>query len=342
MLNNRPAALTLALLLTLPLSAPLSARSADPLIDVSAGNVDTDHLPQAAVRLGNVTVTPDITYSIASGYRPMLLDLYRSEGKALRPLVIFLHGGSWSSGSKRTTANFTNFPEVLASLARRGFVVASVDYRLSGEAQWTAALDDIKSSIRFLRAHAKQYGIDPEHVAIWGASSGAHLAALAAFTGDDLDFEKPGMEHAGQSDRVQALVGWYGPYELGDLFSQNLTSTAQPPATTTSGPLAFFGCTVQGCPPGVIGQASPVTHVDAGDPPTLLIHGTADTTVPATHSRKLQERLKAAGVNSKLILIDGVSHDWIGKEPQSTQKAYRQAVTATFDWLEQTFCKKGD
>lgn len=335
MLKTRIGTIALTLMLAIPATGNPQTKAT--AIPVSASNVDTDHLPQAQLRLGNVTVTPDITYSTLPGYRPMKLDLYRPQDKTARPLVIFLHGGSWTNGSKRTAANFTDFPALLASLSRRGFVVASVDYRLSGEARFPAALNDIKSSIRFLRANAKQYGIDPDRVAIWGASAGAHLAALAAFTGDDLDFEQPGMENAAQSDRVQALVGWYGPYELGSIFSQNVTTPGATP--DTSGPLAFFGCTTQGCPPGVIEQASPISHVDAGDPPTLLMHGTADTTVPATQSLKLDERLKAAGVHSQLILIEGARHDWIGKELQATTAASRQAITETFNWLEHTLLK---
>lgn len=328
----------LALLLTIPVTLQIEAAPA--LIPVSAGNVDRDRLPQRHVMLGNVAVTPDIAYSTLHGYRPMLLDLYQPNDRLAHPLVIFIHGGSWTSGSKRTTGAFTDFPALLASLSSRGFVVASVDYRLSGEARYPAALNDIKAAIRHLRANAQQYGIDPNRIAVWGASAGAHLAALAAYTGDDLDFEQPGMANAEQSDRVQAFVGWYGTYEMGSIFRQKGTSSAAEAAAEAPGPLKFFGCTSTGCPPGMIEQASPINHIDAGDPPSLIIHGSADTTVPATQSRTLDERLKASGVSSRFILIDGVSHSWIGKEPQSTQKASRQAVAATFDWLEQTLLKK--
>lgn len=336
MMKKHLGTLALAMLLAIPAMQRLEAAPA--LIPVSTESVDTDQLPEARIRIGSVTVTPDITCSTQPGWRPILLDLYRPDGKVARPLVIYLHGGSWTEGSKRATGHFSNFPGVLAGLAQRGFVVASLDYRLSGEARYPAALNDVKAAIRFLRANAKRYGIDPKRVAVWGASAGAHLAALAAYTGDDLDFETPGMANAEQSDRVQAFVGWYGPYELGSMFRQSVSSPGS--AAQNAGPLGFFGCTAQGCPPGVIEQASPVTHVDAGDPPTLLIHGTDDATVPAEQSRKLHERLQAAGVGSKLILIDGVRHDWVGNEQKRTAAASRQAVAATFDWLEQTLLKK--
>ncbi len=326
-----PLALSLLLLLGTTPACHAMSRPVAPPIAVSASAVTTDQLPPASIELGKVTVTPDIAYSTLSGYRPMLLDLYRPAVKEPRPLVIYLHGGSWTNGSKRTTGHFSDFPGVLASLAARGFVVASVDYRLSGEAPFPAALQDIKAAIRYLRANAEQYGIDPDRIAIWGASAGAHLAAMAAFTAEDFDFDPPGMENAGQSDRVQAFVGWYGVYELSEMFGQ----AAMPGGSVEpGGPLRFFGCTREGCPPGVFTTASPSSHIDAEDPSTLLLHGSADTTVPVAQSRDLDEKLKAAGVSSELVLIDGVSHDWTGEEQHATEAASRKAIVTTFDWLE--------
>jgi len=329
--SKQLATIALALLLANPVTTTAMSRPVEPPIAVSASAVRTDPLPPASIDIGAVTVTTDIAYSTLSGYRPMLLDLYRPKGNGQHPLVIYVHGGSWTNGSKRTTGHFTDFPDVLARLAERGFVVASVDYRLSSEASFPAAVQDIKAAVRFLRANAGKYGIDPDHVGIWGASAGAHLAALTAFTVEDFDFDPPGMENAGESDRVQAFVGWYGPYELRALFRQASTPGN---GVDPSGPMRFFGCTPEGCPPGVFTKASPISHVDAGDPPTLLIHGTDDTTVPAEQSRQLDAKLNAAGVDAKLVLIDGVSHDWSGKNQGATATASRKAIGTTFDWLE--------
>jgi acetyl esterase/lipase len=334
--------LALALLLGLPSTASAMSHPVEP-IAISTTTATVDMLPPATIQLGNVTVTPDIVYSTVPGYRPMLLDLYRPEGKEPRPLVIFVHGGSWTTGSKREAAHFADFPAVLATLAERGFAVASVDYRLSGEAPFPAALQDVKAAIRFLRANASKYGIDPDRVAVWGASAGAHVAAMSAFTGEDMEFDPPGMENAGESDRVQAFVGWYGPYEMEAMFKQATaapTQPSEPAAIDTAGPLRFFGCTTAGCPPGVIARASPINYVNKNDPPTLLIHGSADATVPPAHSVELNKRLKAADVNTKLIIIDGVSHDWSGKDQQATAKASRKALATTFDWLEKTMLKR--
>jgi acetyl esterase/lipase len=306
-----------------------------------------DRLPQPVVHTDKVTVLTDITYSTRPGYRPLKLDLYVPHGKALRPLVIFVHGGSWTTGTKRTTANFADFPGVLAELANRGFTVASVDYRLSSEAAFPAALQDIKASIRFLRANATRFGIDRGRVAVWGASAGAHLSALTALTSGDVALDPADKSNAGQSDCVQAFVGWYGPYDIAKMLQkvQSDTSTSSGPMSSearveTEGALAFFGCTMQGCPPGVLATASPVTHVDKNNPPALLIHGTADTMVPSSQSEELYNLMKASGAQVDLLLIDGVGHSWVGQNQPETETASRQAVAATFDWLEKTFRKE--
>lgn len=329
------------------LFAALAAAAASPCasaksipVPVSASPVDADRLPQHPARIGKVTVLPDIAYASVPGYRPLLLDLYLPAGRAPKPLVLFVHGGSWTVGSKRVTGHYADFPGLLASLAQRGFAVASIDYRLSSEAQFPAALHDVKAAIRFLRANAAGYGIASDRVALWGASSGAHLAALAALTGDDPEFEAPGRNDPGQSDRVQALVGWYGPYDLAAMFKEAASPAHHaghdgPVATAeATGPLNFFGCTTAGCPPGVLERASPVTRIDRNDPPVLIIHGTADTTVPPEQSVGFHNRLKAAGVASELLLIDWAAHAWTGTDPAETTAASRQAATTTFDWLE--------
>lgn len=315
-------------------------------VPVSGSLVADDRLPQPRLRLGRVDLLTDVVYASVPGYRPMLLDLYLPAGKGPHPLVVYVHGGSWTSGSKRVTGHFSDFPGVLATLAGKGFAVASVDYRLSSEAKFPAAIQDVKAAIRFLRANSGKFRIDRNRVALWGASAGAHVAAMAAVTGDDPAIESAERGDAHQSDRVQAFVGWYGPYDMDAMFKQAMSAPAPSGSPMTpeaaaeaTGPLNFFGCTSEGCPPGILQKGSPATWVDRNDPPTLLIHGTADTTVSPDQSIGFYNNLKGAGVNADLLLIDRSGHSWTGPDSKSTADASRKAVVATFDWLKKMLRK---
>jgi len=335
------------LLSTLLASASTPCMAVRPTpIPVSGSLVGINRLPESKIRLGKVTVLTDIAYASIPGYRPMLLDLYLPAGKGPHPLVVYVHGGSWTSGSKRVTGHFSDFPGLLARLAEQGFAVASVDYRLSSEAKFPAAILDVKAAVRFLRANSGKFRIDRNRVALWGASAGAHIAAMAAVTGDDPSFESSDRDNAGQSDRVQAFVGWYGPYDMAAMFKQAMSAPAPSgspmtpeAAAETTGPLNFFGCTTEGCPPGVLEKGSPATWLDRSDPPALLIHGTADTTVSPDQSIGLYNRLKTAGVSADLLLIDRSGHSWTGPDSLSTADASRRAVAVTFDWLKKRLLK---
>jgi acetyl esterase/lipase len=307
----------------------LAAMPAASQVPVSPTGVTEDRLPQPAVLLGKVRVLGDVVYAQPMGHRPLRLDLYQPPAGKPRPLVVFVHGGGWTTGHKRATAHFADFPGLLADLAQRGFVVASVEYRLSAEQAFPGAVDDVKAAIAFLRGNAGRYGIDAGKVAVWGGSAGAHLAAMAAYDG------------AG----VQGFVGWYGPYAIDPLLQQSLAAskagvpmTAQAKAETEGG-LSFFGCALTGCPDGVAQRGSPIAHVDSGDPPALLVHGSADTLVPASQSEAMAAALRAAGVPVQLELVAGANHGWTSPTPEATTAASRRAVQLTFDWLQQRFAQ---
>ena len=257
-----------------------------------------DPMPDRVLTLAHgVSVSADVTYSTIPGYRPLILDLYRPvERSTALPLIIYVHGGGWMNGHTRQSGAFSDFTAVLADLSARGYVVASLEYRLSKEAPFPAAIDDVRTAIR-------------------GGSAGGQLAALAAL---DCGREPSGEDksHAEQSDCVQAAVGWYGVYDF-----STMPQSAIPRAEN-----AYLDCEKGACPADRVAAASPAAHVDAKDPPMLLIHGAQDKVVPASQSRELAAKLEAAKVPVTLEVIPDVGHSWIGADAAATRAASLRAL----------------
>jgi acetyl esterase/lipase/Tol biopolymer transport system component len=329
-------------------------------VEVAAQAITDDRYPKHSVVFpGGVTSFPDLTYATPSGYRPLTLDLYLPPNSlpapaAGFPLVVHVHGGGWMAGHARHSGAFANFPNVLASLAAKGYVVASVNYRLSSEAKSPAAAIDIKTAIRWLRSKAADYRIDPARAATWGGSAGGQLAGLVAVTcgvhafdpnlltpvgavdgeGRPISGSLP-ADVARQSDCVQAAVAWYGVFDFATLSKQAGAKEGQPtPATRAA--YSYLGCGPIRCQPGLREGASSTTYVDAKDPPMLLVHGTADEVVPYQQSEEMAARLKEAGVRADLILIKGVGHSFIGSTNEQTREASLKALYATFDFFDKT------
>jgi para-nitrobenzyl esterase len=299
---------------------------------ISAWPVLEDRYPErrAAFRSG-VTGIADVTYSVVSGFRPLTLDLYLPPKRADRgsPLIVYVHGGGWMSGHTRHSGAFENWPEVLASIASRGYVVASLNYRLSAEASSPAAGHDVKFAVRWLRANAGRYGINKQHVGIWGGSAGGQLAGLA---GTSCGVEALAPEVAdtnvrAQSDCVQAVVAWYGVFDFSPLVQPGVGAT---PATR------YLGCESNECSDGAVSLASPIRHVDRTDPPFLLIHGALDKTVAVSQSQRFHAVLLAHGVKSQLLILPDVDHSFVGSSTERTRDASLRALRATIEFFDQT------
>ena len=305
---------------------------------------------------GGVTVLPGVTYSILSGYRELKFDLYlppaQFKAKGPRPLLVYIHGGGWAGGSDRMGSPYFDWPSILANIAEQGYVVASIEYRLSGEAAFPAQLQDIKSAIRWLRVNAGKYNIDPNRVMTWGRSAGGHLSAMAAVSCNVTSFapspRAAAAGHAAQdtqasapvgfdeaSDCVRGAVTWFGVFDLTKL------------AIDSSNPLVnqLIGCgTVTPCSAekfmNKMTAASPVTYVTDKTPPIFIMHGTDDTTVPIAQSQEFYDLLKSKGVKTEFIKVPGVGHSWTGKTPETTRAACLLALQKSLDFIDATIGDK--
>ena len=282
---------------------------------------------------GGVTGLADVTYQSLTGFRPAIVDIYLppGAGPAKRaPLVLYVHGGGWIGGHTRQSGAFSDFPKVLASLAKEGFVVASLEYRLAAEAPFPAQLQDARAALRFLKANAAKYGIDPARTAIWGGSAGGHLAALTALSCGDHSFDAAPAP-AG-SECVQAAATWYGVFDFAPLLARQATQASGAAAPEN----LLLRCSPQTCTPEAVRQVSPASYIDASDPPFLLVHGEQDRTVPVEQSRLAEARLKAAGVQVETLYLPDIDHSFIGKSPEATRAASLKAINATFDFFHKT------
>ncbi|RBP35180.1 acetyl esterase/lipase [Roseimicrobium gellanilyticum] len=238
----------------------------------------------------------DITY-VDNGHERHKLDLYVPEkASGPLPLIIWVHGGGWQNGSK------DGCPPLRQGYTERGYAVASINYRLSSHATFPAQIEDCKAAVRWLRAHAKEYGLDPERFGVWGSSAGGHLVALLGTTGDVKEFDVGANLNV--SSRVQAVCDFYGPTDFVKFAS---TPGYESHAQATSPEAKLLG----GAPlenKDKAARANSITYVTKDDPPFLIVHGDKDRTVPLNQSEDLHAALKQAGVSTHFHVIHGAGH----------------------------------
>src|SRR6266850_1852391 len=327
-----------------------------PAPEVAAQVVFEDHYPPRQVKFPNgVKGLPGLMYWQPIGYRPLTLDVYlppagQSRPAAGFPLIVHIHGGAWMMGDSHFGGPFVDFPGVLASLAARGYVVASIDYRLSGEAAFPAAAQDVKAAIRWLRSRASDYEMDPARAMTWGESAGGHLAGLAAVSCNAQHLEPAQtftfafantppyvLPSSEISDCVQGGVTWFGVFDFATIAAQAREGKGSISRDVADAPeWKMLGCFAKECKQGQITAASPVTYVDPKNPPLLLIVGAEDKIVPYHQTLEMAEKLKAAGVPHELMVIPGVDHGFMGKTLQQTREANLKALDATFRFFDKT------
>jgi acetyl esterase/lipase len=253
-----------------------------------------------------VRVKKDVEYLEAS--RAEKCDLYlppQAPGGKRFPAVVIIHGGGFTGGDKgaKREQNIGN------TLALNGYVGMSINYLLAapGKPAWPQNVHDCKTAVRWLRKNATRLNVDPDRIGAIGGSAGGHLASMLALAGPDAKLDPP-APYGEFSTRVKCAVDLYGPAELVRDHSMFGRSRAEAPE--------------------LYRQASPVTHATSDDPPMLLLHGTADTTVPVAQSEQLAAALKKAGIQHELIIVEGAPHSF-HLEPK--QRDLRPAVLGFFD-----------
>ncbi len=237
----------------------------------------------------NVQEILDIEYGIG-GERKLQLDLYLPKGRTkATPAIIFIHGGSWTGG-KRGDMKF-----YCVEFAKKGYVTATVTYRLMDEALFPAPVQDIKCAVRWLRANAVKYMIDAEHIAVSGNSAGGHLSMMIGYSDD------PSLEGSGGnndvSSHVNAVVNFYGAVNLATEFAREQGVVKE-----------FLGGKTFAEAPDVYNLASPLFHLTQDDPPTLTFHGTIDSIVPISQADILADKLKELGIDHVYERYDGWPH----------------------------------
>jgi acetyl esterase/lipase len=236
----------------------------------------------------------DVIYAAADG-RNLGLDLYIPAGVSRPPLLVWVHGGAWRSGTKA---------QVPPIFVENGFATASLDFRQSTDARFPADVHDIKAAIRFLRAKAQEFGYRTDRIAIAGSSSGGHLAALVGVSNGVKELEGTVGGYLNERSDVQAIVVYYGASNLMTILAQSTPfglGVRRPALELLLGALPE---TV----PSLAQMASPVVHVGPGDPPLLLLHGDQDPQMPINQSHELQGAYEKAGLDVWLDVVHGAAH----------------------------------
>jgi acetyl esterase/lipase len=242
--------------------------------------------------MGGVSVEANLVFGEGGGRDLKLTLYYPIEGQGPYPAVVFIHGGGWLAGQPG------HFARQATYLAAHGYVCACIEYRLSGEALFPAAIEDCKCAIRWMRGFAaRQYQVDPERIAVSGGSAGGHLALLAGTSGgvDELEGTGGWQEF---SSGAQLVIAFNPACEFMGKSGKAIT--------------AFLGGTYQEVPDNY-SKATPETYLDSTDPPMLLLHGTEDKIVPYRESVGFVAACKAAGVEAELYSEPEAGHGWFNR-----------------------------
>ncbi len=263
-------------------------------------------------------VDRNVVYGQA-GKKKLVMDLYfPAHGTGPFPVIVNLHGGAWAQGTKSIGTSWLAAPELL----RRGYAFVSIYYRLAPRHRFPAQIEDAKCAVRFLRAHAAEYNLDPDRIVAMGSSAGGHLAALLGTTDASAGFDTSGG-WTNETSRVQAVVDMFGPADL--VYAMEHRER-----------LRFLASVVFGdkTDEASLRRFSPVAHVSPDDPPFLLIHGERDGIVPLHQSQLMKAALDRAHIPAELIVVKHAGHCLFaaGGRPTPSEK---ELATRIADFVDQ-------
>ncbi|HUU19272.1 MAG TPA: alpha/beta hydrolase [Sedimentisphaerales bacterium] len=323
-----PLVLFTMVIIAVTLNTTCPAKSRQP---IQKTNQQPGRSPQVQIPAGT-KVERDIVYARV-GDRELLLDLYLPpKGPAPLPVIVWVHGGGWRSGSKGSAGR-------ARPMLERGYAVVDVGYRLSGEAIFPAQVEDCKAAVRWVRANAAKYGFNPDRIGAWGSSAGGHLVAFLGTAGDVREFDTEANRE--YSSRVQAVCDWFGPTDFLQMDKHSLEGSRLIHDTPDSPESLLVGGPIQNEPYRAIARkANPITYVTKDDPPFLIMHGDKDMSVPLHQSGLLYDALKKAGVGATLYVVKGGGHGLRGGE-ESSEKLF-EIVAEFFDRNLKTQKPKAD
>lgn len=255
------------------------------------------------------SVLRQVPYASPAGFRPLLVDLYLPAGRPC-PLLIWVHGGAFLMGSRSLLSGVLERAGLFHRVPSEGIAIASIDYRLSGEAPFPAQLHDVKAAVRWARSRAPEMGLDPERIAVWGESAGGYLAAMATLTSGIAALEGD-VGIVGVSSAVSAGVDWYGPTDFARMDLDAPPDSALAHSAPDSPESLLIGAPVLDRE-DLVTAANPATYARPGTPPLLIQHGTRDRQVPFGQSVRLAAALRESGSDVTLLPADEAGHDFDG------------------------------
>ena len=255
-----------------------------------------------------LSLITDITFSNVSCWydasrRDLKMDLILPKNRTVHsacPTIVWICGGAY-----RVVNRSVWLPEMMR-FARAGYVVASIEYRTSNEAIFPAQLIDVKSAVRFLRAHAKEYCVDPGKIFALGESAGGTMASLLGVTGNQKELDQG--DHLDQTSAVQGVVDYYGVVDLSDASAEKDRKLAAANQSNDVPYFAFEEFLGVGYGKAEADKASAIQYVSEETPPFMILHGTEDAVVPMAQSEKLYNTLQKAGIPCEMAVVEGAAH----------------------------------